>query len=72
MCCISLHGRLGFGTADQAHHAHAVHVVGDGFAIDAETAPAFAFCGLQALKEVEEGNGRGGVLLWRVGKGRQH
>lgn len=60
------------GRGKHRHDRHAVHVVGDGFAIDAEAAPAFTLCGLQALKEVEEGNGCRGVLLWRVGEGRQH
>lgn len=46
---------------------HAVHVVGDGFpGCDAETAPAFALCGFEALEEVQEGEGGGGLggRLW--------
>jgi hypothetical protein len=46
-------------------------VVGDGFAIDSETAPAFALGGLEAFEEVEEGDWRGGVLFWGVGEGRK-
>lgn len=42
-------------------------MVGDGLAgCDAETAPAFALRGFEALEEVEEGEGRGGLggRLW--------
>ena len=31
---------------------------------NAKTAPAFAFCGLQSLEHVEEGDGRRGISLW--------
>ena len=39
---------------------HAVHVVGDGFAVaDAEAPPAFALGGFEAREEVQEGEGGG-------------
>jgi hypothetical protein len=45
-------------------------VVGDGFAVgDAEAAPSFAFGGLEAGEDVEEGEGRAGVGLGTVGEG---
>jgi len=44
------------GRAEEGDDGHAVHVVGDGFAVvDAEATPAFAFGCLEALEEVEEG-----------------
>lgn len=55
------------------HDGHAVHVVGDRFAgRDAKSAPALALGGLQAFKQMKEGNGRGGVLLRRVRESGQH
>ena len=48
-----------------------VHVIGDGFAgWDAFAAPAFAFGGLEALEEVEEGEDGGGLGVdrWEVGE----
>ena len=48
------------GGREHRHDGHAVHVVGDGFARrgqDVEAAPAFAFGRLEALEEVEEGEG---------------
>lgn len=48
--------------AEEGDDGHAVHVVGDGFAVvDVEAAPALAFGGLEALEEVEEGEWGGGV-----------
>lgn len=44
------------GRGQHGQDGHAVHVVGDGFAVvDFEAAPAFAFGGLEALEQVEEG-----------------
>jgi hypothetical protein len=57
------------------HHgedAHAVHVVGDALAVlDAEAAPTCALGGLEALEQVEKGNGRlggFGVAVFNVCK----
>ena len=48
------------GRGQHRHDGHAVHVVGDGFAVvDVEAAPAFAFGGFEAREEVEEGEGGG-------------
>lgn len=47
----------------QGENAHAVHVVGNRFAVrDAKTAPSCALGRLEALEEVEERNGRVGVF----------
>jgi len=54
------------------HDRHAVHVVRDRLAIDAEAAPAFALGRLKALDQVEKGDWSGCVLLWWVREGTQH
>lgn len=47
-----------WGWAEHCEDRHSVHVVGDGFERgDREAAPAFAGGGLQALEDVEEGDG---------------
>jgi len=46
----------GFG-GHHSENTHAVHVVGDGFALDAKSVPSCALGRLQALQEVEEGDG---------------
>lgn len=46
------------GWAEQGEDRHSVHMIGDGFAGgDGEAAPTFAGRGLQALEDVEKGDG---------------
>ena len=53
------------GGSEHGDYGHAVHVVGDGFAVEeAHAPPAFAFGGFEAREEVEEGDG-----CWVVGRG---
>lgn len=61
--------RCQFWRGKHRHDRHAIHVVGDRFAIDSEAAPALALGSLEAFEQVKEGDGRSGILLWRVGEG---
>jgi len=53
-CYVELGGEGGW--TEHGDDGHAVHMVGDGFAmVDAEATPAFALGCFEALEEVEEG-----------------
>ena len=54
------------GRSKHGDDGHAVHMVGDGFAVfDAEAAPAFALSGLEAGQHMEEVK-RGLWLIWWI------